>query len=120
MKTASALIAGLSLCLTFCLPATLSAQEKAPQEKWIPLFNGKNLDGWTVKIRGYEPGVNYADTFRVKDGLLTVDYEHYDAFDEKFGHIFYKDTFSHYIIRVEYRFIGDGDLTQTISAKYKF
>ncbi|MFI4849146.1 MAG: DUF1080 domain-containing protein [Gimesia chilikensis] len=107
MKTASALIAGLSLCLTLCLPATLSAEEKAPQEKWIPLFNGKNLDGWTVKIRGYEPGVNYADTFRVQDGLLTVDYEHYDAFDEKFGHIFYKDTFSHYIIRVEYRFIGD-------------
>jgi len=26
---------------------------------------------------------------------------------EKFGHLFYKDTFSNYILRVEYRFIGD-------------
>ncbi|QDT25298.1 hypothetical protein Enr10x_05930 [Gimesia panareensis] len=107
MKSASALAAGLSLCLSLCLPLTLSAEDTKAAEKWIPLFNGKNLDGWTVKIRGYEPGDNFGNTFRVEDGLMTVNYDQYDEFDEKFGHIFYKDSFSHYIIRVEYRFIGE-------------
>ncbi|QDV15940.1 hypothetical protein Pan153_05590 [Gimesia panareensis] len=107
MKSASALAAGLSLCLSLCLPLALSAEDTKAAEKWIPLFNGKNLDGWTVKIRGYEPGDNFGNTFRVEDGLMTVNYDQYDEFDEKFGHIFYKDSFSHYIIRVEYRFIGE-------------
>ncbi len=70
------------------------------------MFNGKNLDGWIPKIRYHDMGVNHADTFRVEDGLLTVSYDGYDQFDETFGHLFYKDDFSHYRMRVEYRFVG--------------
>lgn len=77
-----------------------------PVGKWTPIFNGKNLDGWTPKIRGYDAGDNFADTFRVKDGAIQVGYEKYDKYDSRFGHLFYKDTFSHYRIRVEYRFTG--------------
>lgn len=73
---------------------------------WIPLFNGKNLDGWTVKIKGYDLGENFGNTFRVEDGLMKVRYDQYDSLRSRFGHIFYKDTFSHYLIRVEYRFVG--------------
>jgi hypothetical protein len=29
------------------------------------------------------------------------------SFDDKFGHLFYKDKFSHYRFRVEYRFVGE-------------
>ena len=88
-------------------------------DQWIQLFNGKDLAGWKAKIRGHKYGDNYADTFRVKDGVLTVAYEDYKSEDflsmdgkkepkwEKFGHLFYKDTFSHYILRAEYRFVGD-------------
>ena len=76
-------------------------------EKWIQLFNGKDLEGWKVKIRGHELGDNFGDTFRVKDGLLKVAYDAYDNFGEKFGHIFYPKPFSHYILRAEYRFVGD-------------
>lgn len=76
-------------------------------EKWVPLFNGKDLEGWTPKIRGYKSGENFGDTFRVVDGLLQVNYENYDKFNEQFGHLFYNDTFSHYRLRVEYRFIGE-------------
>ena len=43
-----------------------------PQTEWIQLFNGKDLTGWTAKIRGHELGENYADTFRVVDGKLVV------------------------------------------------
>ena len=86
--------------------AGAGASETAGDGDWIPLFNGHDLDGWTAKIRHHEPGDNYADTFRVEDGLLTVSYDGYEAFDDRFGHLFYKQPLSHYRLRLEYRFIG--------------
>ncbi len=93
-------------------PSSDSQQDTEASENWIALFNGKDLDGWTPKIVGQEVGDNYAETFRVVDGLLTVSYEDYVESDfetgfKKFGHLFYKDVFSHYRLRVEYRFIGE-------------
>ncbi|HVK12974.1 MAG TPA: DUF1080 domain-containing protein, partial [Gemmataceae bacterium] len=79
----------------------------AAQDEWVPLFNGKTLDGWTPKVTGHALGENVADTFRVEDGLLKVRYDKYKAFDGQFGHLFYKDKFSHYVARIEYRFVGD-------------
>lgn len=83
------------------------AQGAEPEGEWIQLFNGKNLDGWTPKITGYDLGDNWGNTFRVEDGLLKVRYDQYKAFDGKFGHLFYKQPFSHYRFRVEYRFVGE-------------
>ncbi len=74
---------------------------------WITLFNGKDLEGWRVKITGYELDDNYGNTFRVKDGVLKVSYDQYDKFDGKFGHLFYEDKFSNYVLRLEYRFLGE-------------
>jgi hypothetical protein len=85
-------------------PVILCAQEPGD---WLQLFNGKNLDGWTPKITGNVLGDNFGETFRVRNGMLAVAYDKYTKFDEKFGHLFYKDSFSHYIIAVEYRFVGD-------------
>ena len=76
-------------------------------EDWISLFNGKDLEGWTPKIRGHALGENVGETFRVEDGLLKVRYDTYDQFDGQFGHLFYKDSFSHYRLRIEYRFVGE-------------
>ena len=75
--------------------------------QWVSLFNGKDLEGWTPKITGYELGENFGNTFRVENGLLRVSYDQYEKFDGKFGHLFYKDKFSHYLLRVEYRFVGE-------------
>jgi hypothetical protein len=75
--------------------------------EWVQLFNGKNLDGWHVKITGYDLDDNFGNTFRVEDGVMKVSYDAYENFDSKFGHIFYKDKFSHYRLRVEYRFTGE-------------
>ncbi|UCE50341.1 MAG: DUF1080 domain-containing protein, partial [Phycisphaerales bacterium] len=79
----------------------------AGKSKWISLFNGENLDGWKVKIKGYKLGDNFGNTFRVEDGVMKVCYDQYKKFDGRFGHIFYKEKFSHYILRLEYRFVGD-------------
>lgn len=91
------------------LPLLFSAcggpQQKT--EEWVPLFNGRDLDGWTVKITGYPLGENYANTFRVEDGLLKVRYDGYEEFGGRFGHIFTDKPYSHYKLRVEYRFVGE-------------
>jgi hypothetical protein len=92
--------------LSFSILAVGVSAQPAPAD-WIQLFNGKDLDGWTPKITGYPLGENFGNTFRVRDGMLAVAYDQYTKFDEKFGHIFYKTPFSHYIIAVEYRFIGE-------------
>jgi hypothetical protein len=89
------------------LLATVSAGRGQTAGHWMPLFNGKNLDGWTVKITGHEAGENFGDTFRVEDGLLKVGFEQYDTFDGRFGHLFYKEELAHYRLRVEYRFVGE-------------
>jgi hypothetical protein len=89
------------------LASTAWGEIQADPKDWIQLFNGKNLDGWTPKITGHALGENFGDTFRVEDGVLKVSYDRYKEFDRKFGHLFYRDKFSHYIIAVEYRFIGE-------------
>ena len=74
---------------------------------WVQLFNGKDLTGWIPKFKGSELGVNYKNVFKVKDGILVVDYSEYGDWDGKFGHLFYEKEFSHYILRAEYRFVGE-------------
>ncbi len=85
-------------------------QATSPSEgEWKSLFNGKDLSGWTPKIRYHALGENYGNTFRVEDGLLKVRYDadKYPQFEERFGHLFYEQPFSHYRLRVEYRFVGE-------------
>lgn len=91
--------------LFFVVLVACSTKEK-PAE-YIKLFNGKDLTGWTPKIAGYKAGENYKNTFRVEDGLLKVSYSEYDSFRGEFGHLFYKDLFSDYRLRIEYRFSKD-------------
>lgn len=96
-------ILSFSLINTFCA----GEKEDGNDDVWIKLFNGKDLEGWKIKITGYDLNENFGNTFRVEDGILKVSYDQYNSFDGKFGHIFYKDKFSHYILRLEYRFVGE-------------
>jgi hypothetical protein len=105
MKNASQFFMIILFPLFFIFGQECCTQKKNA-DTWISLFNGKNLDGWRVKIKGYDLGDNFGNTFRVEDGLMKVRYDQYDSLRARYGHIFYKDTFSHYIIRVEYRFVG--------------
>jgi hypothetical protein len=95
--------------LTIAFVPAVIISDDTSDAKWTPLFNGKDLAGWTPKIRHHKLGENYGNTFRVEDGLLKVAYEKdaYPQFDERFGHLFYKDKFSHYRLRLEYRFTGE-------------
>jgi hypothetical protein len=88
------------------LLSLVAGQTFAAEEAWIDLFNGRNLDNWKIKFTGHELGVNYRDTFTVKDGLLAVTYANWPDFNNEFGHMFYDEAFSNYNLRVEYRFVG--------------
>lgn len=74
------------------------------QSEWKVIFNGKDLAGWTPKIHHHESGDNYANTFRVVDGLLEVNYDQYGAFEERYGHLFYEKPYSSFQLSWEYRF----------------
>ena len=90
-----------------CISLSTFGQITAPQKEWRQLFNGKNLNGWDIKIRGYDLNDNFGNTFSVKDKKIVINYEAYDPFNFRYGHLFFKELFSHYKIAVEYRFIGD-------------
>lgn len=86
--------------------ALLAVTPATAAERWKPIFNGRNLDGWTPKINHHPAGENWRDTFQVKDGVLRVDYSQYPRFADEFGHLIYKTPLSSYRLRLEYRFLG--------------
>lgn len=102
-KTISVLFRVIILaCIVVC-----SCKHKKDPE-WIPIFNGKDLTGWSPKFTGREYGENYLNTFQVREGKLLASYEAYDNFDNNFGHIFYGEKLSKYRLRLEYRFVGEA------------
>lgn len=85
----------------------VTAQKNSMQQEWVPLFNGKDLNDWVVKIYHHEVGEDSANTFRVEDGIVKVRYDKYDKFNQQYGHLFYKKPFSYYKLRFDYRITGD-------------
>ena len=105
-------------CLTILTSAALAAvvllgqaarapQNDPNQKEWLQLFNGRDLADWTIKFAHHDLGENYNGTFRVEDGLLEVRYDKWTTFNGEFGHIFYKQPFSYYVLVAEYRFVGE-------------
>ena len=89
------------------VPGKKNNAQVKDDEKWISIFNGKNLNGWIPKVTGYTAGENPLDLFRVENGILKVDYSKYKRFNGRFGHLFYKEKLSSYVLHVEYRFHGE-------------
>lgn len=75
--------------------------------EWQVLFNGKNLDNWTVKINHHEVGVNFGDTFRVEENMIKVRYDQYQSLNNQFGHLYYDEEFSNFHLKLDYRFSGE-------------
>ena len=100
----------MKFMLLFCwllVSCSNFAPKKNSQDSWIQLFNGRDLDDWKVKITGYPLQDNFANTFRVENGLLKVNYDGYSEFGNRFGHLFYKQKFSYYLLGIEYRFVNN-------------
>lgn len=101
------LLVGLSGCKEKPQKTTADKGIGSEDENWVPLFNGENLDGWTPKIKGTALGEDPKNTFRAGNGAIQVNYDDYEAFDNAFGHLFYKTPYSNYKLKLKYRFIGE-------------
>ncbi len=106
-RRATWLVSGVCALAILGAGCTPSDDVDPNEEEWISLFDGNSLDGWVVKIAGHDVNVNFANTFRVQDSLITVRYDGYEAFDDQFGHLFFDQPYSHYRLVVEYRFVGE-------------
>jgi hypothetical protein len=81
----------LSTILTL-LTLGLAAQE-------IPLFNGKNLDGWYMDVPEFDKNPAARKPFLVRDGMLV-------SLGTPNGHLLTEKEFENYRLEVEYRFAG--------------
>lgn len=93
--------------IAFTYTGSLMAQKTAGRQEWQSLFNGRDIKDWIVKINHHEVGEDPANTFRVEDGIIKVRYDKYDTFNQQYGHLYYKQPFSYYHLKFEYRITGD-------------
>ena len=98
IKTKNITLSALAFLLTSCGSET---------NEWQSLFNGKNLENWTVKVHHHEVGENFGHTFRAEDNMIKVRYDKYDKFNDQFAHIYYDQEFSNFHLKLEYRFSGE-------------
>src|SRR6185436_6352804 len=91
----------------FFLAACNPKANDAAKEEWAPLFNGKDLADWDIKIKDHSLGENYKNTFRVEDSMIRVVYSDYEKFNNQFGHLYTHKPYSYYKLKLQYRFVGD-------------
>jgi len=101
------LLASISL---FSCKAKDGIQNAANSTKnqWVSIFNGEDLGGWNVKIKGHPLNENFANTFRVADGIMSINYDGYgNNFDSRFGAIYFDKKLTNYRLKLDYRFVGE-------------
>jgi hypothetical protein len=102
----------IRICLLCFIIVTIAAckssgKVQAGKKGWVSLFNGRNINDWVAKINHHEVGENFGNTFRVEDNMIKVRYDQYGAYNDQFGHLYYKTPFSYYHLVVEYRFADE-------------
>lgn len=98
-------------CIGSCLLVLSNCNSNSAHNSgWQEIFDGETLSGWIPKISGETLGHDERRTFMAKDGILSVSYDQYEAFDNKFGHLFFEHELSSYQIKLEYRFVGEQAL----------
>lgn len=92
--------------LTVLSAAAVQAEPAKESSEWTPLFNGKNLEGLDVFLGRYGPDRLNDDPqniVSVHDGMIHIykDAEH--GSQAPFGYIVTQQEYSHYHLRLEYR-----------------
>ena len=94
-----------SLLIIFIFSCSPNIEKKSTD--WETLFNGINLDNWTIKFANQELNYNYKNTFQIEDSMIRIVYDEYEKFENAYAHLYYKKPYSYYKLRFEYRFLGD-------------
>lgn len=83
--------------------ALAQATRSSGKEKWEPLFNGRNLDGWYTFLSQSGRTADHRNFVRVHDRMIHVlDQEPTEASPQS-GYFCTEKEYSHYHLRVEYK-----------------
>ncbi|MFC3122263.1 3-keto-disaccharide hydrolase [Agaribacter flavus] len=105
MRTTKKSLAISIVLALLSVSACMKIQQDHPSFR--PLFNGKDLSDWVVKTHRYALGEDPDGTFTVHDGTIRVDYKNYEGkFNQRFSHLYYKQAFQYFHLKLEYRFRG--------------
>ncbi len=91
-------------CAVIVSPLLLLAQQPPAPEaivpaKVMPLFNGKDLSGWTADVPEKDKNPDAPASFVVRDGMLV-------SLGVPRGHLLTDNVYRNYRLQVEYRFPG--------------
>src|SRR5512143_496610 len=78
-----------------------AAAEAVRPDRMIPLFNGKDLSGWTADVPARDDNPAAPASFVVRTGMLV-------SLGTPPGHLVTNEAFRDYRLEVEYRFPGKG------------
>jgi hypothetical protein len=106
----------------------LSQTSDTEEEDFKTIFNGKNLDGWYLKIKSGDKEMA-KKVFTVKDGMIHIfgdqfpkDYKLNTGENDTYGLICSEKTYSKYILRFEYKWgeklANDFEKWQYVSGLY--
>jgi hypothetical protein len=87
----------ITLCaslLTFLLSISFHITTHAQSDEFIPLFNGKNLDGW----------VGNKTSYKAEDGMIVIDPD-----DQGGGNLFTEKEYGDFILRFEFQLTPGGN-----------
>jgi type 1 glutamine amidotransferase len=94
----------LLLILAIALQSTaLPTQPDDGESGWIPLFNGKNLEGWYTWLPSTGRDNDPKGVFKVEDGVLHVLDLPATGPEQEFGYIATHNEYSNYRLRFQYR-----------------
>lgn len=107
MKQINIRVKQSGVIIIFWLFACAHPNKASTKDEWIKLFNGRDLNDWIVKVHHHEAGINFGNTFRAEEGLIKVRYDQYGDFNDQFAHLYFKEPFSHFHLKLDYRFTGE-------------
>ncbi|WP_367873077.1 family 16 glycoside hydrolase [Luteolibacter sp. Populi] len=92
------LLPASGLLFALCFPANA-------QSEWKSLFNGKNLEGWTITIDKEKPGEDADKLVQIRDGAIHMYPDTDPETKVPFGVITHSGTFSRFHLALEYRWL---------------
>jgi hypothetical protein len=95
-------LCGLACWSVFVFDALLG-RAAAPKDAWQPLFNGRDLSGWTVD------GTKLTDESDPQRPVWSVEDETIHCAGGGFGFLRYEQRLSDFALRLEYRLEKDGN-----------